>query len=66
MKHEDVPRVVIRFVENNWASSTEIEIITGNSPKMKEIVIEVIQEYDLDFHVGFMGLNTGRIVIDME
>ena len=33
---------------------------------MKEIVIEVIQEYDLDFHVGFMGLNTGRIVIDME
>lgn len=66
LKHEDVRRDVIRFIESNWASSTEIEIITGNSPIMKEIVIEVIQEYDLDFNVGFMGHNTGRLTVNMQ
>lgn len=66
LKHEDVRPEVIRFLENNWMSNEYIEIITGNSPKMREIALEVIKEYDLDFHVGFMGLNTGRIVVDME
>ena len=33
---------------------------------MKEIVIEVIQEYDLDFNVGFMGHNTGRLTVNMQ
>ena len=61
-----MPPAVIRFIESNWASGQEVEIITGNSSRMKEIVTEVIKEYDLDFHVGFMGLNTGRIAIDME
>lgn len=47
-------------------SGGTVEIITGNSSKMKEIVIKVIEEYDLDYINGYMGFNSGRIEIRME
>jgi len=61
-----VPRAVIRFIESNWMSGEQVEIITGNSPRMKRIVTDLLDVYTLNFQVGFMGLNTGRIAIDME
>ena len=47
-------------------SNGHVEIITGNSPRMKEIVIEVIDEYKLRYEIGFMGRETGRILVNME
>jgi hypothetical protein len=51
-KHEDVRREVIGFVESNWGSDKEVEIITGCSAKMRSIVIEVLKEYKLDHRIG--------------
>ena len=34
VKHEDVRRIVTRFIEANWASNKELDIITGYSSKM--------------------------------
>lgn len=52
-KHEDVPREVIRFVEDSWDCGDETEIITGHSIVMKSIVIEVLEEYKLEYEDGF-------------
>jgi hypothetical protein len=50
--HEDVKWEVIRFFELFWNSDQEIEIITGNSPPMRDIVKEVCKEYNLTYRIG--------------
>lgn len=64
MRHEDARRVVIRFIEEHWAEEAELEIITGNSARMKGIVIEVLDEYNLTYQIGrrFDLNNRGYIV----
>ena len=52
-KHEDVPREVIRFVEDSWDCGDETTIVTGHSGRMKDIVIEVLEEYGLEYEAGF-------------
>ena len=53
VKHGDVSREVIRFIEDSWDSGDEAEIITGHSPIMKGIVVEVLDEYNLEYEAGF-------------
>lgn len=65
-KHEAVRRKVIRFIEDNWDIEEEIEIMTGNSKRMQEIVVEVLKEYKLDYKIGdFLGFNKSFIRIIM-
>lgn len=52
-KHEDVPREVIHFVEDNWNNGDEVEIVTGHSKTMKNVVVEVLKEYKLEYGTGF-------------
>jgi len=53
---------VIRFIEDNWDIKEEIEIMTGNSKKMQEIVEKVLREYKLEYKVGdFLGFNKSFI-----
>ena len=49
IKHEDVRSKVINFVEDNWGGGDDLEFVTGHSPKMKELVGEVLSEYNLTF-----------------
>ena len=67
-KHEKAKRKVIRFVEDNWGSGEEAEIITGNSLQMKAIVINILDEYKLDYSFGRWGdtWNKGYIVTWFE
>lgn len=48
-RHIDVKQKVIRFVEENWDSGKQAEIITGHSKRMKELVCKVLDEYQLDW-----------------
>jgi len=58
---------VIRFIEDNWDAKIDLEIITGHSKKMKSIVIEILNEYKLNYRIGdFAGLNRGFIVVSMD
>ena len=68
MRHADAEREVIRFIESGWGSGDEIEIITGNSQKMRDIVTKVIDEYKLPYMVGrkFDLNNKGYIVVWLE
>ena len=52
LRHEDARREVIRFIEEHWNEEAELEIITGNSNKMKELVKNILDEYKLTYQVG--------------
>ncbi len=66
--HEDAERKTINFLEENWASGEEVEIITGNSQIMKGLVINILDEYGLTYQISRMFdlNNKGYIVTWME
>ena len=66
VRHEEVRRKVINFIEDNWSSNTEIEIITGQSKKMLDIVLEVVLEYKLQYRYGSCSAFRGVVLVFME
>lgn len=64
VKHSDVPKMVDQFIwEQMNKKSKEIEIITGISQLMKDIVIENIKDYDLDYEDVWN--NPGKLLIKL-
>lgn len=62
IKHEDVRGILVKYIEHLWNTNTEVEIITGHSPQMKAIVIEVLGEYKLEYSDGgFLGVKPAII-----
>lgn len=67
MKHSEAEASIIRVIEQHWDKPCEIEVITGNSTKMKEIVISVVNEYGLRCSIGReFDSNKGYIIILMD
>lgn len=63
-RHSDVKRLVINFVEDNWDNFDGCLIVTGHSVKMRSIVIEVLDEYHLEYRLGgAFGENNGTITL---
>lgn len=63
LRHEDARRAVIHFVEDHWNEPAELEIITGNSVKMRGIVLNLLDEYNLTYQISRMfDHNRGYIV----
>ena len=48
-KHEDVRMKVKRWIEDNYNTGYSLSVITGNSPKMRELVIEELELYNLSW-----------------
>jgi uncharacterized protein YggU (UPF0235/DUF167 family) len=66
-RYGDVNSEVIRFIEKYWNSGEEIEIITGHSNRMKNLVIKVLEEYKLEWQVGRkFNVNKGYIVVRLD
>jgi hypothetical protein len=64
VRHKDVRRKVIRVIEDSWCKEEEIEIITGHSQRMKEMVMSVLNEYNLSCNTDYLyGKNSPRIII---
>ena len=64
IKHEDVPRKLdVFFWEMMRADKHQVEVITGISPRMKEIVIENCKDYG--FVVNEMYFNPGSLIINL-
>lgn len=64
MRHADARNAVIRFIEDNWDSEAELIVVTGHSPKMKTIAMDVIKEYNLDHRKGdIFGFSNATITI---
>ena len=50
--HNEVKSKVIRKVEEHWGTDIEVEFVTGNSERMKSLVKEVLDEYQLNYIDG--------------
>lgn len=61
IRHREARNMVIRFIERYWNANVEVEIITGYSERMKSIVKEVLDEYQLEYDDEFMGFKRGFI-----
>jgi hypothetical protein len=63
-KHENVVGKLDSFIYLNMVTnSPQIEIITGKSPPMKDIVNKCLKEYGLTSREGFN--NSGVIFVDL-
>lgn len=63
VKHQDVQRKLdIFFWECMQKNAKQAEVITGISPKMKQIVRDVCKEYKLD--VIEFSFNPGSLTVD--
>ena len=47
VKHEDVDRIVENFVLLN---NLPLEIVTGNSQKMQELVVDVLNRHGMEYN----------------
>ena len=66
LRYVDAERSVIEFIEDHWDEDVDLEIITGNSSQMKDLVKIVLDEYKLTYQVGdSFGLNMGFIRVEM-
>lgn len=64
IKHSEVPRMVDQFLwEQIQKRSTSVEIITGNSNHMKQIVKESLNDYNLDSYEE--AFNQGKIIVKL-
>jgi hypothetical protein len=62
LRHHKVRNHLIREIENLWNSGTDVEIITGHSQTMQKIVINVLNEYKLEYNIGgWLGTNKGFV-----
>jgi len=66
-RHEAAQKLLERTINRLWASNDELKIITGNSPRMKAIVIDLLTQYKLEYKIGdFSGMNMGYITTTLE
>lgn len=59
LKHNCVENRVTNFVLMN---ELPLKIITGDSPRMKELVFEILNEYNFEYHPEH-SLNYGAFII---
>jgi DNA-nicking Smr family endonuclease len=51
--HADVDQLIDRFIWDSMRNKRGyVDIITGNSEKMKKIVIEIVNDYRLKYEIG--------------
>ena len=65
IKHVDVFKIVDDFIGKHIIHGTDsVEIITGYSPRMKDLVIEVLNDYKVSSHNH--KFNSGVLIIDLK
>ena len=63
LRHSEVSQAVDSFLYKN-IDKLPVEIITGYSDRMKDIVIESVKDHRLEYQIGdSLGINTGYIKV---
>ena len=64
VKHADVPKLMDQFIwEQMNKKSKEIEIITGLSQTMKQVVIKNLRDYEFNFNESWN--NPGKLIVSL-
>tara|TARA_R110000824_G_scaffold8429_8_gene38211 strand:- start:2696 stop:2923 length:228 start_codon:yes stop_codon:yes gene_type:complete len=67
LRHEEAKRAIEHVLNKFWCTGEEIHFITGYSPKMKDIVIDLLNIYRLEYDIGdYSGQNIGYIKTYLE
>jgi DNA-nicking Smr family endonuclease len=65
IKHIEVQKLVDNFIwENMQKKINEVEIITGISDQMKDIVKQTVEDYKMECTVD--PLNVGKLIIKLK
>jgi len=65
VKHQDVNKIINSFIwEHMKKKSTEIKIITGNSETMKNLVREILMDYE--FLVEDSFFNSATLIVKLK
>jgi hypothetical protein len=67
MRYKDARRAVYELANTywKWDPEDEAEIITGHSPNMRNMVIEILEEYSIEYNVGGpLGISNSYIKIN--
>lgn len=63
VRHSDVVHEVDKFIYQNL-DKLPVEVVTGYSERMKQLVIESVEDHGLEYQVGdSLGINQGYIKI---
>jgi|SaaInl1SG_22_DNA_1037389.scaffolds.fasta_scaffold05352_9 hypothetical protein len=66
VRHKDVPRKVDEFMNSVLLSNFyTVEIITGLSDRMEEIVTDTLDDYNLEYEIGDI-YNPGYITVKLK
>ena len=64
VKHADVPKLIDQFIWEQMNKKTrEIEIITGISQAMKQVVIKNLKDYDFIYNEAWN--NPGKFIVSL-
>ena len=63
IKHEDVSRRCDKFLTSIWGNHDCIDIITGNSDQMKQVVVEALKPYDVEIRPTLYNSSILRIYL---
>jgi len=61
LPHDVAERVVFNFIMNN-CDELPVEIITGKSERMRQIVIDIVERYEFGYHYSKFS-NVGSLII---
>jgi DNA-nicking Smr family endonuclease len=64
VKHADVPKLMDQFIwEQMNKKSREVEILTGISQAMKQVVIKNLKDYDFTYNEAWN--NPGKLIVSL-
>ncbi len=64
--HYEISNLVDRFIWDGMQKKcTHLEIVTGNSKRMQEFVIKVVDDHNLDYKIGDI-VNQGYIRVSLK
>jgi DNA-nicking Smr family endonuclease len=64
VKHADVPKLMDQFIwEQMNKKSREVEIITGISQAMKQVVIKNLKDYEFTYNEAWN--NPGKFIVSL-
>ena len=64
VKHADVPKLMDQFIwEQMNKKSKEVEIITGISQTMKDVVIKNLKDYEFTYNEAWN--NPGKLIVNL-
>lgn len=62
-KHEDVGRQCDKFMSKVWGNYDCVDIITGNSYEMRNLVINVLDYYDVEITIAMSNPAVLRVYL---